>query len=295
MVGNREKHHYKKLFAMMIDNDKSDKNDAMDISMLSHVLVGMQTSSSSISSSNGSLNNGNNADKKLKEKVESLQIEIKDKDAVIDEYEMKLTSKSNELKQNEEEIKKYKQEMNGYKEEMNSMKERVLFLESTYESKAQCFVQELSKKTNEIHEKENEINEKDSEIIKFENEIKDLKSKLDFFKNRVSKMGKIEIAKSKFMRLNADYKQLKKTISFEFEKTKQEYAAVANTITNGLPLIFKHGFNNSISNSFDILNKTSSNNQKKIISDVETIKNERDILKSNLSELNKSYQKEEIT
>eukprot|EP00484_Ammonia_sp_Unknown_P030939 CAMPEP_0197024310 /NCGR_PEP_ID=MMETSP1384-20130603/4880_1 /TAXON_ID=29189 /ORGANISM="Ammonia sp." /LENGTH=1568 /DNA_ID=CAMNT_0042452673 /DNA_START=34 /DNA_END=4740 /DNA_ORIENTATION=+ len=294
------------------------RSKSIDISMLSHVLVNVQDANNQVASTHTEDDQQNanevvEADHEqddeqcmeLKAEILRLSMEIEDKNLVINEYENKLNAKSKEFREKEEafkakqeEFQKSTQEINAKNEslqnELFALQSKMMQKEAEYEVKCHSFIDELSKK-------DNEIKCKDSENIALENETKTLQAKLEYLKNRVSKIGKIDLCKSQLMRLTADYQQLQSKVQFELQQKKQDFICMASAINTALKYGHENMSHHNLLMNHHDAHSPRANQQQQIEAandefrketDLETIKTERDEFKSNLMKLTMTYQKE---
>merc|ERR1712154_606993 len=140
----------------------------------------------------------------------------------------------------------------------------------------------LEKNVNALDVENKRLNALNIKIENDLNEKKTIQSKLDYF--RAFKMGNIERCKSKLMALTTDYSTLKNSVKFQLERSVQEFGMMAGSIRKAI----EHN------NMIDVEYVSNHNHDipKKKYSNLTEIKHERNELKSNLIQLNISYQKE---
>merc|ERR1712228_947496 len=133
-----------------------------------------------------------------------------------------------------------------------------------------------------------EIKQKDAENIKIENEMNTLKAKLVYFKNRALKMDKLQRCKSRLMDITTDYRKLKNQVTFELKRGLQDFVCTTSALKQGI----EEGPTNLTSFNFAANSIETPQFLQKHTNNLTEIKQERDELKSNLLQLNVSYQKE---
>jgi len=300
-----------------------DANRSMDIGMMSGVLHGLPSEEEE--EEQQQQQQREEEFERMQQRIDDLVVDVEHRDIELKKKEVTIEGYEDRLKEKGESIRELQQQMEEYrtkyldferrchsletaaehskametqvtalsaenatlKEENGTMKETMQREREEYERKCSNFCEELGKK-------ENEIKRMDSENIQREEDLKNVRAKLDFFKNRVSKMGQIDLCKSQLMRLTADYGKMKSTVKFQLQRAGQEFSCLAEAITTGL----LHGHVPTDSSS-DFLNGDAEEDVPDFLSQqnsarqiLEEAERERDELKSNLLALNQSYQKE---
>merc|ERR1712130_29829 len=273
-----------------MDSEKKSENK-LNITMMSEVLAETVQQIDA--------NNMSEEVEALTQRVQELEIELDSKNIAIEQYEKNLSSKTenvrtlqsdlNELKKKcelFEEIKAEKMRLEKNVNALDAENKRLNALnikignelnekQTEYKEKCRSFIDQLN-------DKENKMKQKELENMKLENENKTIQSKLDYF--RAFKMGNIERCKSKLMALTTDYSTLKNSVKFQLERSVQEFGMMAGSIRKAI----EH--NNMI--DVEYVSNHNHNIPKKKYSNLTEIKHERNELKSNLIQLNISYQKE---
>ena len=293
-----------------------NKEKSLNISMLSHVLVDLQSSNETSEQLPVAVEQKKNAEEDAKfemmtMKMDELEMELTQKNISIEEYEKNLNEKNEKLRilqqdfdgmesnfnlvkeqntkytdkcmQMEEKCELFeamKEEIAKLKQTNDSMEQLLAHKNSEYEEKCHSFIEELSKK-------DAEIKQKDAENIQIGNEMNTLKAKLIYFKNRALKMDKLQRCKSRLMDITTDYRKLKNQVTFDLKRGLQDFiqceSALKQSIEEGPTNLTQFNFaENSMETPQFLKNK----------SNLIEIKQERDELKSNLLQLNVSYQKE---
>merc|ERR1719361_1276238 len=240
--------------------EQQTKEKSLNISMLIHVLVDLQSGSGSNEQSEKAENEEDrNADYEMLEmKIEGLEMELTQKNISIEEYEKNLSEKSEKLRVLQQEFNGMQsnfqlaqQQNTEYTDKCLAMEEKCKLFEqmktensklsetnesltnllshkaTEYEEKCHSFIEELNKKNVEIKQK-------DAENIKIENEMNTLKAKLVYFKNRALKMDKLQRCKSRLMDITTDYRKLKNQVTWELQRGLQDFVCTTSALKQGI-------------------------------------------------------------
>jgi len=245
--------------------------------------------------------------------VDALQRTLYNKEILVDEYEKKYSAKCKELNQlkteTSEQQRQTQQHLDTLTNETCGLRSELQAREQEYETKCSSFASELTCRQHLIKERELELTEKEGRILTLVEDNKNLHCKVEFFKNRASSAGQINLVKSGLMRFTSDYKHLRHEIRREIEEQKNEFFQAQIALVKAVRYkIFEYGMFRSQDgeghtagggegggdSEADIEAIKRQTHEQLLLkeTDLETIKRERDELKSNLLNLNATYQKE---
>jgi len=310
---------------------KSGDDDANSLSMLSDVLVEMAAENKDseapdevpadpkhVEELQSTIDELQSTNDQLQSTNDELNIAINDKDVSIQCYEDRLKEKAQSIQRQQKELQEANDRLKEYdakcsaldavtaqKEAMEQrlaalsannaeLEQRSEAMTATIGDQREQFEAKCSEFCTELSKKNEETKELRAECARTVNELKNVRAKLDYFKNRVSKMGKLDLFKSQLMRLSADYVKMQNTVKFQLQRAGQEFSCMADAIKTGLlhgpmamaaPSDFFGG--GDAAESADFVREGDS-----VRLSLEAAEKERDELRSNLLALNVSYQNE---